>query len=377
MNVLVALDSFKGTLTAADACEVAAAALRRARPDWRIRTLPMADGGEGTAAALVAACGGRHVNCAGVAGPLSGQTVTASFGWLPRQHTAVVEMASASGLPLVPESRRDPSRSTTFGTGQLLRAACRGGARRILLTLGGSATVDGGTGAARALGWRFLDAAGAEIPDGGGALARLCRIVAPQRSPLGRVSVQALCDVDNPLCGPRGAAAVYGPQKGADTAMVAVLDGGLRHLAECIRTDVGADVLELPGAGAAGGFGAGAVAFLGADLVPGVAAVGRANGLDAALADVEWVVTGEGRFDSQSLQGKVVSGVCAAAAAAAGAQVAVLAGRIALPEAEWRAAGVGAVAACAEAAVPDRVALGEVRERLAAAAAALATALAG
>ncbi|NLF16707.1 MAG: glycerate kinase, partial [Lentisphaerae bacterium] len=263
-----------------------------------------------------------------------------------------------------------PDLTTTRGTGELLAAALRHGAARLLLTLGGSATHDGGTGAAAALGWRFLDAGGRDLPPGGAALCRLARIVPP---PKGRpaVPVEALCDVDNPLTGPRGAAAVYAPQKGASPEMVRVLEEALQRLAERWRADLGLDLEAMPGAGAAGGFGAGAVAFLGARLTPGVEAVAAVNGLPVRLRQVDWVLTGEGRFDEQSLQGKVVSGVLRHAAAA-GTRVAVVAGSVALPPERWRAAGVAAVEACAPAGITLAEAMRRAPELLQAAVARLA-----
>ena len=344
MNILIALDSFKGSLSAAQACEVVAQALASALPGHGRHCIPMADGGEGTAAALVAACRGQFVTLAQVSGPLPGQRVTARYGWLPESATAIVEMAEASGLPLVPADRRDPRWTTTRGTGEMLAHALARGAARIALTLGGSATHDGGTGAARALGWRFLDRAGRDLPEGGAALGRLARIVPPVQ-PLPTVAVEALCDVTNPLCGPSGAAAVYGPQKGATPALVQELDAALLTLADRLRADLGVDVASLPGAGAAGGFGAGAVAFLGARLVRGVDAVAEVNGLTAGTSAADWILTGEGRFDSQSLQGKVVSGVLCRALAA-GKPVAVLAGSVALDRQAWQEAGVSDVEAC-------------------------------
>ncbi len=357
MHVLVALDSFKGSLSATAACDLAAAAWRSACPQADVSCLPMADGGEGTAAALVAACRGRWCECPGVAGPLPGQRLHARYGWIDAARTAIVEMAEASGLTLVPEDRRRPDLTTTRGTGELLAAALQQGAARLLLTLGGSATHDGGTGAAAALGWRFLDALGRDLPPGGAALCRLARIVPPPNGRLA-VPVEALCDVDNPLTGPRGAAAVYAPQKGASPEMVRVLEEALQRLAERWRADLGLDLEAMPGAGAAGGFGGGAVAFLGARLTPGVEAVAAVNGLPARLRQADWVLTGEGRFDEQSLQGKVVSGVLRHAASA-GTRVAVVAGSVTLPEARWRAAGVAAVEACA----PPGLALAEAMRR--------------
>lgn len=373
MRVVVALDSFKGSLTAEAACRTAADALARVLPGAEVACIPMADGGEGTAEALAAACGGRLVSAPGVSGPLPGQRVDAAYGWLPDGPAAVVEMARASGLPLVPPDRRDPRITSTRGTGELIADALRRGPRRLILTLGGSATNDGGTGAAAALGWRFLDAGGHPLPDGGGALCRLARIV-PPAAPFPPVVVEALCDVTNPLCGPSGAAAVYGPQKGATPEMVPELDAGLQTLARRIEEDLGAAVADLPGAGAAGGFGAGAVAFLGARLVLGVDTVARVAGLDTALTGADWVVTGEGRFDASSLQGKVVSGVLRRARAA-GVRVALLAGTLGMDPELWRGAGIADAEACAPARMPLEEAMARAAPLLAAAAARLASRL--
>jgi len=337
MKIVVALDSFKGTLSAAAACAVVAEALARRAPAAEIVQLPMADGGEGTIDALVASCSGHTIAVPRVTGPLPDMRVAATYGWLPEARVAVVEMARASGLPLLEPERRNPMLTTTRGTGELLRAARAKRPGKILLTLGGSATVDGGVGAARALGWEFLDHAGRPVPPGGVGLAAIVRMVPPSGMTLPRV--EALCDVTNPLCGPNGAAAVYGPQKGATPAMVRALEEGLANLATRCREALGKEVRDLPGAGAAGGFGAGAVAFLGAELVPGIAAVAATCGLERGLRGADWVVTGEGRFDPQSLQGKVISGV-RDRARRSGTAVAVLAGQIALPRAVWREAGI-------------------------------------
>ena len=371
MKIVVALDSFKGTLAASEACRTVAAVLRESHPKWKVVDLPMADGGEGTAATLIAACHGRWVQVDGVTGPLPEKTIRAGFGWLPDAHMAVVEMAAASGLPLLHRDERNPLMTTTRGTGELLAEAATVGAKLILLTLGGSATVDGGVGAARALGWEFLDGGGRPVPEGGRGLVHIHRIVRPRPNATRLPPVRALCDVTNPLCGPRGAAAVFGPQKGATPAMVHELDAGLRHLANGIHRDLGKDVLDMPGAGAAGGFGAGAMAFCDAELVPGVDTVADTCGLDAALKGAAWVITGEGRFDDQSLHGKVVCGV-RNRAAKFGARVAVIAGRVALDEAAWRAAGIEIALACAVPEIPDGAAFASATERLQACAAAVA-----
>jgi glycerate kinase len=236
-------------------------------------------------------------------------------------------------------------KTTTYGTGQLIQAALDHGANHILLAIGGSATVDGGVGAAMALGWHFLTRGGREVDFGGGQLRSVERIVPPPR-PL-NATVEVLCDVDNPLCGAHGAAQVYGPQKGATPGMVAQLDAGLAHLARVVKEQLGRDIACLPGAGAAGGLAAGAVAFLNARLVPGIDAVMSQTRLTEAVAGADWVVTGEGSFDEQSLRGKVVSGVTRVARAA-GARIAVCAGQVRLEPGRYRQAGIEAAVACME-----------------------------
>lgn len=370
MNVVIALDSFKGSLAAATACRIVAREITLVLPGATVHGVPMADGGEGTAAALVGARGGEFVVVNEVSGPLPGQRLSAHYGWLPATRTAVVEMAQASGLTLVPLAERDPGRTTTRGTGELIAAALQRGAERLVLTLGGSATTDGGCGAAAALGWRFLDAAGRDLPDGGAALRRLARVVPPPE-PRCRIPVEALCDVTNPLCGSRGAAAVYGPQKGATPDQVRELDAALGVLAERLREALAVDVANLPGAGAAGGFGAGAVAFFGARLVSGIDTVAELTGLDDLLRTADWVVTGEGRFDEQSLQGKVVSGILRRAALS-GVRVAVLAGSVALDRADWLAAGIQETESCTPPGMPLTEALQRAPELLSLAAARLA-----
>ena len=311
MKILIAPDSFKGTLSARRAAEAMAAGVRRARPEAEVVLMPLADGGEGTAEALVTATGGRLV-ARRVTGP-RGEPVEANFGLLgPDGRTAVVEMAQAAGLGLVPPDRRDPRVTTTFGVGELLRAAVETGAREMIVGLGGSATNDGGAGAMQALGVRFLDANDRLLPPGGAALARLARIdTAAFDFPWDRLTITAASDVRNPLVGPEGAAAVYGPQKGADPAAVAELDAALARYASIVRRDLGCDVAGLPGAGAAGGLGAALAAFLGATFRPGIDVVLDAGEFDAQAQDADWVLTGEGHIDAQTLSGKAISGVLA------------------------------------------------------------------
>jgi glycerate kinase len=310
VRILVAPDKFRGTLTARQAAEAFAIGWRRLRPDDEVELVPMADGGEGTMDALVDALGGR-VLPATVTGPL-GDPVHASFGLATaRGHgLGVVEMARASGLALLDEARRDPSRATTRGTGELMARAIDAGAERLVVCIGGSATNDGGVGMAVALGGRFLDAAGEPIPDGGAALARLARIDLSSMHPaLARVAVSGACDVDNPLTGASGASAVYGPQKGASPDEVVRLDHALAHLAAVVERDLGVALKDEPGAGAAGGLGFGLLAFCGAHLRPGVEVVMDAVGLPERIEAADLVITGEGSLDEQSLRGKAPAGV--------------------------------------------------------------------
>jgi len=353
MKIVIAIDSFKGSLTAVQACDIVAAALRAERPGAELVAVPMADGGEGTAAALMATAGGEWI-ARPVTGPLPEMRVEAGFVWLPQTRTAVVEMATASGLQLLSQRQQDPLRTTTYGTGELIAGAIEHGAERVLLGVGGSATVDGGVGAATALGWRFLTADGQDIALGGAGLAEIHRIVPPETWM--RAEVEVLCDVDNPLCGPHGAARVYGPQKGATPEMVEALEAGLSHLATLVKEHLGRDVRDLPGAGAAGGLAAGAVAFMNARLVSGIGTVMSHSGLAEALADADWVITGEGCLDGQSLRGKVVSGVTRAAQTT-GAKVAVLAGQVRLSPAQYRAAGIEAAVPCVDAGADVRDAI--------------------
>jgi glycerate kinase len=315
VRVLVAPDKFKETLTAAQAARAIAAGFRRAIPKAEVETVPIADGGEGTLDALVAALDGERHRLR-VSGPLE-DAVDAEFAVArtPDGSLGVVEMARASGLALLSEGRRDPKRTSTRGTGELIRAAASVGVDRILVCIGGSATNDAGAGMAQALGVRLVDESGRDLPPGGAALRRLARIDMSGLDPaVRRVHFVVASDVDNPLVGPSGASAVYGPQKGASPEDVALLDEGLRHFAAVVHRDLGIDLREVPGAGAAGGLGGGLIAFLGARLRPGVDVVMEAVHLRERLEGVDVVVTGEGRFDEQSLRGKGPAGVLRVAA---------------------------------------------------------------
>lgn len=311
MKIILAPDSFKGSMTALEAAEAMADGIRRVCPNAELVFLPLADGGEGTVDALVAATAGR-MQTAWVTGPL-GEPVEARWGQLGSSgEAAVVEMAAAAGLPLLSAEQRDPLRATTYGVGELLLDALQSRAKRIVIGLGGSATNDGGAGAMQALGVRFFDLEGRLLPEkiGGRDLARLARVdVSGLRFPVGDVSLTIASDVSNPLLGPNGASAVYGPQKGASAADVAELDAALANYAKVLRRDLGKDVAALPGAGAAGGFGAGLMAFLDAHLQSGIDLVLDAAGFHEKLAGADWVWTGEGRIDAQTLQGKTIAGV--------------------------------------------------------------------
>jgi glycerate kinase len=361
VRILVAPDKFRGTLTARQAAEAVATGWQRTRPGDELDLVPMADGGEGTMQALTQALGGRIVS-ATVTGPL-GEPIEAAFG-LARSESGmlgVVEMATASGLALVPPARRDVLAATTRGTGELMALAIDAGANRLVVCIGGSATNDGGAGMAAALGARLLDAAGAPVADGGEALAGLAHIDLTRLHPgLVRVSVVGACDVDNPLTGPSGASAVYGPQKGASPDDVALLDRALGHLAAVVQRDLGVDLREEPGAGAAGGLGFGLLAFCGARLRPGVEVVMDAVGLPQRIVEADLVITGEGSLDEQSLHGKVPAGVLAVCELA-GVPAAIVCGRATI-----EVPGVPVVSLTER--VGERAALEEARPSLVAAA---------
>ena len=330
MRILLAPDSFKGSLSAPDVCDALAEGLRRVLPHASLRALPLADGGEGFSDALMAARGGRWQEVL-VVGPLAAEQprVQARLGWLDG-NTAVLEMASASGLPLVSPERPDPLRTTSYGTGELIAAALAAGARHLIVGLGGSATNDLGAGMAQALGVRFLRADGTEVgaPLIGADLASVEAIdLAGLHPAVAGCRLQLACDVDNPLLGPRGATAVFGPQKGGTAESLARLERDLARLAALLEAAVGRPVASVPGAGAAGGMAAMLLALGQADLRPGIALVLEASGFNAALADADLVITGEGRLDGQSADGKTVSGV-ARAAAAAGVPVVAIGGAI-------------------------------------------------
>lgn len=326
MKIVIAPDSFKDSLSAQGVAEAIALGLAEVWPDAHLLKCPMADGGEGTVESILAACDGE-LRRTHVRGPL-GTTVDAAWGWLPRNHTAIIEMAEASGLQLVPPNLRDACTSSTYGTGELIRAALDAGAQRVILAIGGSATNDGGAGAMQALGVKLLDAQDQTLVPGGLALAQLARLDLSDIDPrLAKVRFDIAADVNNPLCGPHGASAIFGPQKGASPEQVEQLDHALGHFAELCAQALDKDVRDEPGSGAAGGLGFAAKAFLGAQFQAGVEVVAELVGLAEAVKGADLVITGEGRFDAQTLRGKTPFGV-ARIARQHGVPVIVIAGTL-------------------------------------------------
>jgi glycerate kinase len=312
MKIVIAPNAFKESLSAPQAAQWIEKGVKRVLPGARTLRIPMADGGTMTVKALVASTGGRIFRKR-VVGPL-GKPVTANYGMLGDGKSAVIEMSSASGLQLVPPGKRNPLLTTTYGTGQLIEAAIRRGARKLIIGIGDSATVDGGAGMAQALGFRLLDKGGMQIGPGGGNLSYLHRIDLSGKSPLLRhVKLLVASDVNNPLTGPHGAARVYGPQKGATPAMVVKLEENLKRFARIAKRDLAMDVEMIPGSGAAGGLGAGLMAFLGAELRLGVEVVAESCRLNQKMRGADLVITGEGRLDGQTLRGKTPIGVAHAA----------------------------------------------------------------
>ena len=309
MKICIASDSFKGSSTSQQAGEQMARGIRRVFPDASIKIIPIGDGGEGTVEAVIMQMGGsmREITAAG---PL-GEPVKASYGIAGS--TAVIEMAAASGLTLVPEEKRNPLITTTYGTGEMILDAVRQGCTRILVAIGGSATNDGGVGMAQALGYSFTGSKGNEIGYGGGSLDQIESIDASIAADLSGVEIEIMCDVSNPLCGPKGASAVYGPQKGATEEMARQLDANLNHLARKTEEFLGIDCAEIPGSGAAGGLGFGLTAFAGGTLRSGIEAVLEAISFSGEIKDMDLLITGEGKMDGQSIFGKAPVGAAQAA----------------------------------------------------------------
>ncbi|MGB9682433.1 MAG: glycerate kinase [bacterium] len=308
MKILVAPNAFKEALSAKEAAEAIKGGLIRALPESNIITLPIADGGDGTIEVLVEATNGRIIQTE-VTGPL-GEKRLAEFGILGDGKTAVIEMARASGLALVPKEKRNPAITTTYGVGELIRRALEEGAKKILIGIGGSATNDGGAGMAQALGARLLDKNDRDIPFGGLALLSLHHIDMSGFLPLaGDCEVVVMADVKNPLCGPEGASYIYGPQKGGDRNLIEKLDKALYNFSCVVKRDLGKDILDIPGSGAAGGLGGGLIAFLDAKLKPGIEVVMEILKVESSLEGVDLVISGEGKIDSQTFFGKAPAGI--------------------------------------------------------------------
>ncbi|MBX2873676.1 MAG: glycerate kinase [Saprospiraceae bacterium] len=305
MNLLIACDSFKDSLAAVAVCQALERGIKKADPTCQTQLFPMADGGEGTARIMTYHTQGRWIEVE-VQGPLA-VTVKAGYGLSADGSKAYIDMAEASGLQLVPRPLRNPLKTGTFGTGQLIQKAIEQGVEKIFLGIGGSATNDGGIGMAKALGYRFLDQNGRDLAGNGEDLQQIAQIIAPDRS---FPTIEVLCDVNNPLYGPNGAAVVYGPQKGASEEIVEQLDAGLQQLAKQVESDLSKTLDQIPGAGAAGGMGYGAMVFLNGSLKSGIEAIMNEASFDDALQQADLVITGEGKIDGQTVQGKLIKGIC-------------------------------------------------------------------
>lgn len=366
MKIVIAPDSFKESLSAFDVASEIEAGFREIFPHADYLKIPMADGGEGTVDAMIAATGGQRIEVE-VSGPL-GNPVQAFYGLLGDGKTAVIEMAAASGLELVPSAQRNPLLTSTFGTGQLIRAGLDAGACHFIIGLGGSATNDGGAGMLQALGGKLLDASGKSIPPGGGGLSYLAQIKLDALDPrLKDCIFEIACDVSNPLLGPQGASAIFGPQKGATPEMVGQLEASLGHFAQLILRDFGLDLASQPGTGAAGGMGLCLIAFLHGTLRPGIEIVSDAIHLAAAIKGANLVITGEGRIDSQSVRGKTPVGV-ARLAQACGIPVIAIGGCLAADTAAVYQHGIDAAFAAVNHPCTLETALSETRQNLRAAA---------
>lgn len=362
MRIVVASDSFKDALSAEGVCAAIAQGVQEALPSAEIVAFPLADGGEGTARILTHHSGGQWHELT-VADPLL-RPCRAGFGLSSDKQQAFIEMASASGLERLTEAERNPLLTSTYGTGELITAAIQAGARELLLCLGGSATNDAGMGMARALGYHFWDETGQELSGCGADLIRVQAIDDRQVDPLWRqCRVTALCDVGNPLSGRQGAAVVYGPQKGATPAMVQMLDQGLHQFGSLLEQYTGESVQAIPGAGAAGGLGAGAIAFLGAELKGGVATVLTATSFAEVIAAADWVITGEGRLDQQTQEGKLIAGLCQWAQQE-GVPVIALCGSLEATAAQIREIGLQAAFSITQQPVPLETALSNTADWL-------------
>ncbi len=362
MKIVVAPDSFKESLRAKEVAEIIEEGIKRVFPQAEVIRIPLADGGEGTVEALVEARGGKII-LQEVTSPL-GERIKGHFGILDDGLTGIIEMAQASGLSLLPQSQRNPLLTTTYGTGELIKAALDRGCKRIIVGIGGSATVDGGAGMAQALGAKLFNRAGKEIPFGGGELGQIVSIdMSSFDSRVKNIEVLVASDVDNPLCGPKGAARVYGPQKGATPTMVEILEKNLAHFAMMIKKYLNKEVASIPGAGAAGGLGAGLIAFLGAELRSGIRLMIEASRLEERIKGADLVISGEGRIDEQTTYGKTPVGV-AKIAEKEKIPVIIIGGEIRGDVKGLYERGVDALVSCVDRILPLTEAIREARQML-------------
>ncbi len=362
MKIVVAPDSFKESLRAKEVAEIIEEGIKRVFPQVEVIKVPLADGGEGTIEAILEARGGKVISQE-VASPL-GERIKAHFGILDDGFTGIVEMAQASGLSLVPQPQRNPLLTTTYGTGELIKATLDRGCKRIIVGIGGSATVDGGAGMVQALGANLLNGKGKQISFGGGSLGEIVSIdMSSLDSRVKNTEVLVASDVDNPLCGPKGAARVYGPQKGATPEMVKTLEKNLAHFAMMIKKYLNKEVKNIPGAGAAGGLGAGLIAFLGAELRPGIKLMIEASRLEERIKGADLVISGEGRIDEQTVYGKTPVGV-AEMAKKEKIPVIIIGGEIRGDVEALYERGVDAVVSCIDRILPRAEAMKEAKETL-------------
>jgi len=362
MKIVVAPDSFKESLRAKEVAEIIEEGIKRVFPQVEVIKVPLADGGEGTIEAILEARGGKVISQE-VASPL-GERIKAHFGILDDGFTGIVEMAQASGLSLVPHPQRNPLLTTTYGTGELIKAALDRGCKRIIVGIGGSATVDGGAGMVQALGAKLLNGKGKQISFGGGSLGEIVSIdMSSLDSRVKNTEVLVASDVDNPLCGPKGAARVYGPQKGATPEMVKTLEKNLAHFAMMIKKYLNKEVKNIPGAGAAGGLGAGLIAFLGAELRPGIKLMIEASRLEERIKGADLVISGEGRIDEQTVYGKTPVGV-AEMAKKEKIPVIIIGGEIRGDVEALYERGVDAVVSCIDRILPRAEAMKEAKKTL-------------
>ncbi len=362
MKIVVAPDSFKESLRAKEVAEIIEEGIKRVFPQAEVIKVPLADGGEGTVEAILEARGGKVISQE-VTSPL-GERIKAHFGILDDGFTGIVEMAQASGLSLVPQPQRNPLLTTTYGTGELIKAALDRGCKRIIVGIGGSATVDGGAGMVQALGAKLLNGKGKQISFGGGSLGEIVSIdMSSLDTRVKNTEALVASDVDNPLCGPKGAARVYGPQKGATPEMVKTLEKNLAHFAMMIKKYLNKEVKNIPGAGAAGGLGAGLIAFLGAELRPGIKLMIEASRLEERIKGADLVISGEGRIDEQTVYGKTPVGV-AEMAKKEKIPVIIIGGEIRGDVEALYERGVDAVVSCIDRILPRAEAMKEARKTL-------------